>query len=155
MVTGGWVADRLLSAGRRDGALRTARWAVALLIPAAALVGMASDATVSLAALSVTTFFVAIPVGLTPVILYQFTPNEFRGQVIALNLLVVTVLGLALGPLLIASLTDIVFRDPHAVGKSLTVVTVFGAVSSLICLTVARRVTNRHVLVQYSTVGTE
>jgi hypothetical protein len=47
------------------------------------------------------------------------TPPEMRGQVVALYLLISNLLGLTLGPLLVALGTDRIFHDDLAVGRSL------------------------------------
>jgi MFS family permease len=136
---GGWLADRLVGAGRKDGVLYTASWAVALIAPAAATVGMASSAPLSLVALSFATFLAAALAALVPVAYFQITPNEFRGQVLSLHVLLATLLGLGGGPVIIAALSERVFRNELAIGRALAIVTVCAAMLSLVCLTIARR----------------
>jgi MFS family permease len=60
--------------------------------------------------------------------LQNVTPNEFRGQISALYLFTIGVIGGALGPLSVALFTDYVFRDEAMLRYSMAVVTVlFGA----------------------------
>ena len=47
------------------------------------------------------------------------TPNEMRGQAAAVYFLSSNLIGLGLGPTVVASFTDFVFRDDAAIGKSL------------------------------------
>src|SRR6266404_643065 len=137
--TGGWTADRLVSSGRRDGALLTALCAVALLIAIVALIGTAGNPTVSLMALSATIFLVSIPIGLAPTILCQIAPNEFRGQTLSLSMFLGSLIGMGSGPVAVASLTVYVFRSEHALGKSLSTVTEAAALVCLVLLTLAFR----------------
>ena len=46
-------------------------------------------------------------------------PNQMRGQASALYLFIVNLLGLALGPQILAIFTDYVFKDPMLVNYSL------------------------------------
>jgi len=139
IVTGGWIADRWVAAGRADGVIYTGVWAMALFVPTAASVGLAANSTLSLISLFGATFLGVIPVGLTPVALFQVTPNEFRGQVVSLNSLLVAVVGMGIGPVLVAWLAERVFRDEHAIGRSISIVALLGAAGSLVCAILARR----------------
>jgi len=76
---------------------------------------------------------------LSPVALYQVTPNAFRGQIIAFYLLGATVLGLGVGVTLIAVATDHLFHDDQAIGWSLGVVLVPAAALAVFALDRARR----------------
>jgi MFS family permease len=139
IVAGGWIADRLVAAGRTDGVMYTGVWSMALFVPTAAAVGLAGSGTLSLILLFGATFLGVIPVGLTPVALFQVTPNEFRGQVVSLNSLLVAVVGMGMGPLLVAWLAERVFRDEHAIGRSISIVALLAAAGSLVCAIFARR----------------
>ena len=70
--------------------------------------------------------------------LQNVTPNEFRGQISALYLFTIGVIGGGLGPLAVALFTDHVFRDEAMLRYSMVVVTViFGAVGlwlKFVCL---------------------
>ncbi len=64
-------------------------------------------------------FFMALPGGLNASSLQTITPAKFRGQAAALFLLVGNVLGLGVGPLVVALITDYGFSDKQSVGQSL------------------------------------
>lgn len=70
--------------------------------------------------------------------LQNVTPNEFRGQISALYLFTIGVIGGALGPLAVALFTDYLFRDEAMLRYSMAVVTViFGGLGlwlKFICL---------------------
>jgi len=70
------------------------------------------------------------PIGLVQAALQSITPVGIRAQVTAVYLLVVTLVGLALGPSLVAAFTDYVFHDDVAVGKSIAIVASLAAAAS-------------------------
>jgi hypothetical protein len=79
---------------------------------------------------------------LGPVALYEITPNQFRGPVIAFYLLSVTLLGLGIGVTLIAAVNDFLFRDEMAIGSSISLVLVIAAAIGVAALHIARRPVN-------------
>jgi MFS family permease len=64
-------------------------------------------------------FFLAMPIGCSYAALQLIFPNQFRGQVSALFLFVLSLGGLSLGPLLPGLLNDYVFRSEKMLGASL------------------------------------
>ena len=59
---------------------------------------------------------------IVPAALQLTTPSRLRARVTALMLFVLNLLGLGLGPTVVALTTDYVFHDPKAVGKSVALV---------------------------------
>ena len=74
-----------------------------------------------------------------PAILQALTPNEMRGQIVAIYLFVINLIGLAIGPSAVAALTDFYFRDDMAVGMSLSVVTVVASIIGVAIMAVGMR----------------
>jgi MFS family permease len=146
ILTGGWVADRLVAAGREDGVLLTMRVCALCIIPALALFAFVGSPTAALITLGAATFLLGAPTGLAPVALYSITPNQFRGQVTACYLFSVTLIGMALGSTLIALATDYLFHSDLAVGKSLALVASAAALLSYVSLTLSSRLRRRGVL---------
>jgi MFS family permease len=70
--------------------------------------------------------------------LQNVTPNEFRGQISALYLFTIGVVGGGLGPTIVALFTDFVFHDEAMLRYSLVVVTIiFGGLGlwlKFVCL---------------------
>ena len=62
-----------------------------------------------------------MPFGAGTAALPLLAPNHMRGQVVAMYLLVANLLGQALGPVYVASLTDYAFHDPTKVRWSLAI----------------------------------
>jgi MFS family permease len=75
-------------------------------------------------------FFLGTPIGLTQVALQAVTPNEMRAQVIAVYLLAVAVMGLGIGPSLMAAVTDFVFGFDAALIYSMSIVVTIACVLS-------------------------
>jgi MFS family permease len=93
------------------------------------------DAWLSLALIGVASFWITFPFALITAALQRVTPNEMRGLVAGVYVVMVSVMGLGLGPTLVAVLTDSVFQDPAAVGKSLALM--FAGVGPLAVLLLA------------------
>ncbi|MEK9868720.1 MAG: MFS transporter, partial [Gammaproteobacteria bacterium] len=64
-------------------------------------------------------FFSAFQGGISGGTLQLMTPNRMRGQVMALYMLAANLIGLGLGPTVIAMTTDYVFGYDAALGKSI------------------------------------
>ena len=64
-------------------------------------------------------FFLNSYFGLAIAALQRMTPNRMRAQVSALMLFMTNLFGLALGPSVVAAITDFVFADDQALGRSL------------------------------------
>jgi MFS family permease len=138
----GWLADHM---ARRGGPrpLALASWAIAAVVPTSMWVGLAPSPDVGLGALALCSFLLAIPTGLAPLAIYQLTPNEHRGQMIALYLLAATLVGLGLGPTLVAATNAGLFGGDMTIGRSLALVTTIAAIASYLLLQTAARIAAR------------
>ncbi len=81
-----------------------------------------SNSSWALVMIAGASFSVTLPLALITTVMQAVTPNEMRGVVNGLYVVTTNVLGLALGPTLVALTTDYVFADNLAVGKSLACV---------------------------------
>jgi MFS family permease len=122
IVTGGKLADRLRAQGIRDADLRVALLAAAAGLPAVVLFPLAPSAVWAAVLLVPVVFFMSAPFGVAPAAIQQMMPNRMRAQATACYLFVINLLGIGLGPTVVAMLTDNVFHDPKAVHLSLMVV---------------------------------
>lgn len=138
VLTGGWLAGRVPPHGPH--AVRISKAAMLVLVPLIAILAAASEPWVALLALGALAFVIGIPAAIAPVALYQVTPNEFRGQVIAFYLLAATLLGLGFGVTLIAATTDHVFQRDSAIGLSLATVLIPAAILSYLAMARAARI---------------
>jgi MFS family permease len=126
IVSGGRLADWLRPRGYADSNLRVALWGAIAGLPFVLLYPLAPSANLVAGLLVPTVFFMSMPFGVAPAAIQQMMPNTMRAQATALYLFVINLIGIGLGPLVVATLTEKVFRDEQAVHLSLLVV---GAVS--------------------------
>jgi MFS family permease len=129
ITIGSNLSDRMQADGKTDAPIRVALAAALIIcVPLVALLYMPGPRSAG-AALAVILFFGASAFGAGPAALQLITPNRMRAAVSALYLLFANLVGLAAGPVLTGALTDYVFRDPSAVGRSAVIV---GITSALI-----------------------
>ncbi len=122
IVSGGRLADRLRSRGQADADMRVALLSALAAIPFVVAFPLAGSAALAAVLLAPVTFFCSVPFGVAPAAIQQMMPNTMRSQASALYLFVINLIGMGIGPWLVAWLTDKAFHDPKAVGYSLLVV---------------------------------
>jgi MFS family permease len=118
-LAGGWSASPLARRGYRDANMRVILL-VALLWMAPAIAGplLPTGELAMLAAVPIV-FFLNSYFGVSVAALQLITPNRMRAQISALMLFSTNLFGLALGPSLVAALTDFVFADDQSLRYSL------------------------------------
>ena len=121
MAAGGRLADGLRGRGKSDANLHVALLAVVAWLPFGALYPIVSSGWLAAVLLAPVIFFSSIPFGLAPAAVQQLMPNTMRGQASAIYLFVINLIGLGLGPTIVATLTQDVFQDKNAVHLSLLV----------------------------------
>ena len=119
---GGWVASWFARKGRTDATFRTALWAAALSMPFSVAAPLMPTPTLALLAFAPAFVFGSAYISLGPSTIQMVIPNEMRGQISALYLLLTTMAGGVLGPTAVAFATDKIFGDPLSVGHSLSLV---------------------------------
>jgi MFS family permease len=124
VLTGPIVARWLDGRGYKDSPLRVTILATVLACSAVAPVPLQSDPMIALFLIGAASFFVTLPLALVASALQTVTPNEMRGLIAGLYVVTVNVIGLGAGPTIVALLTDRLFGDPAAVGKSLALLSV-------------------------------
>ncbi|HPF25502.1 MAG TPA: MFS transporter [Steroidobacteraceae bacterium] len=121
MLTGGWLCDRWQAAGRADAPLRVGLLG-ALLAGGGGLFCMTSvDASRAVVGLIPLVVGLALPIGSVFAALQLIFPNQVRGQISALFLFVISLIGITLGPLLPGVLNDRVFLSDASIGQSLAI----------------------------------
>lgn len=120
-LCGGWSVKPLAQRGYSDANVRIILWVALLwMLPAAAGPMMPTAALAILMAIPIV-FFLNSYLGVCVAALQLITPNRMRAQVAAILLFMTNLFGLALGPSVVAALTDFVFRDDQALRYSLMV----------------------------------
>jgi MFS family permease len=122
IVLGGALADRWRQRGQTDATIRVGLIAAVALIPLGAACTLVPDAATMLVIFVPIGFFTSFAYGAGAAALTVLTPGPMRAQASAIYLLFVNLIGIGLGPLLTALLTDYVFGSDLAVGKSVAVV---------------------------------
>jgi MFS family permease len=123
VLAGPRFAEWLARFGYSDVYLRVPMISLAVTAIPAALVPLMPTAQASLAVLVVSIFLSSIPVALIIAALQAITPNQLRGQIVSIYLFVANIIGVGLGPVVVAAITDYVFHDEHAVGLAITTAT--------------------------------
>ncbi|MEE2637207.1 MAG: MFS transporter [Acidobacteriota bacterium] len=124
LLLAGTLADGWMQRGTKDAYVRTILLSMICITPCAATLGFASNEVVGIVAMGLAVFFSACQGGIAGGTLQLMTPNRMRGQVIAIYTLVANLIGLGLGPTVVAATTDYVFGYDEAIGKSIALTAV-------------------------------
>lgn len=115
---GGYFAVRL----RRqhvDGTLRAIAFGATGLVLPITLLWLSPSPALAWVGQAAMNFATAASINLNSAALAEVTPNELRGKVVALNAMMITLIGLGAGPSLIAMITDYVLHDEAQIRYSL------------------------------------
>lgn len=134
VVLKGLVVDWLFGRGMLDAHVRFYTWLLAAAIPIMAAAFLLDRPLVFLilygvANIAAMTFMVYLSS-----VLQLITPRRLRGQISALALLTMAGISAGISPMLVAVLTDFVFRDPAALGLSMAIVSLTAFVLALVML---------------------
>ena len=126
-------SDKLFARGRRTAVVDTGLLCALALIPLSIgmIVPVLGFAVVLVGGML---FAACAAIGHAPSLIGQIAPNGLRGQVSAIFLFALNVIGTGVGPFAVAMLTDHVFADPKMVGISMTITALTGAVVGAILL---------------------
>jgi len=110
LVAGAFLSERLARLGHADANMRIVLWANIGSIPLGIVSPLMPTFELSLAVSLMGTFLVIASAPSLLAAMQVVTPNELRGQVNALYLFTLSVLGQGLGPTGVALLTDYIFQ---------------------------------------------
>jgi MFS family permease len=122
VLMGPSIARLLERRGHSDATLLVAIVAAASAATCLVALPLQGSATGALVCIAGAGFSVTVPLALVTSTMQLVTPNEMRGVVNGAYVVTSNVMGLALGPTLVALCTDYVFEDPNAVARSLALV---------------------------------
>jgi MFS family permease len=125
VLFGGWYADYLTKKGVANGRLRiglitSVGCILSVFIP------LLPNPQVVLLALVFPSFLLAMPMGAATAAIQEIMPNQVRALASSIFLFILNLVGLGLGPLLVALFTDYLFHDEGAIRYSLTLLLVVG-----------------------------
>lgn len=122
IIAGGRLADWWHQRGQSDANLRVAWLGTICWLPFGMLYPLAPSATWAAVFLTPALFFLSMPFGVAPAAIQRMMPNVMRAQATALYLFVINLIGMGLGPTVVALLTEKWFVDKNAVHHSLVLV---------------------------------
>ena len=117
LMLGGYLAEWLTGRGYNDANMRVVTMAAVAALPFMVLVPIVHDVL-----FAIQNFISGLAIGPQNAAFQVITPNQIRGQVTALYILIINVLGFGFGPFFIAFLTDNVFADQNMVGVTMSLV---------------------------------
>ncbi|RXZ65401.1 MFS transporter [Pelagerythrobacter rhizovicinus] len=118
---GGWLSGRLMHSGRADANMRIVLFSTLLKGFPLILAPLMPTATLALAMMGLGTLIGQASQGVMLAAIQDVTPNQLRGQVTAIALLAVNLLGMGLGASVIAAITDFGFGDQGALRYSIAI----------------------------------
>ena len=120
LIIGGWLSDKIsvyIAGGKAYFCLICA----VLAIPSAIFFATEENAFNALVFFALSYSFMVAPIAPAAAMLQEITPNRMRGMLSAFYLLIVSLIGLALGPLIVAFLNDTYFGGGVGIQKALLI----------------------------------
>jgi len=136
-LLGGKLADTWAARGITNAKLRVGILAASAMIPLVVAYPLMPNAELCLLVLLPINIFAGMPYGPAAAALQEVLPNQLRGLGSAVYLFLLSVIGGALGPTLVAVLNDYVFHSPLAVRYSLAIVNSLSLAAAALILTFA------------------
>ena len=130
----GSLIDKLHRAGQHNAELKVALLSIAICLPGVVYLPLAATGQAALIAMIPASIGPAMTTASGSIAVINVTPNQIRGQTMALYLLTISLLGLSLGPTAVALLTDYVFADPAMIDWSISCVVIASSLFSAIML---------------------
>lgn len=131
IVAGGRIADWLAQRGYRDSKMRMGLIAAVIWAPFGMSFPLVESPTLAVFMLIGGTFTASMPFGVAPAAIQEMMPNTMRGQASALYLFVVNFIGLAIGPTVLALISDYVFGVENLHLSLFWVATIAHAISAI------------------------
>ena len=128
---GGWLADRWYKKGRRAAHMRVTLIGALIMVPSSILAPLMPTPELAVLMLAPSTIGGAIPTATAGAALMMIVPNQMRAQTTAIYYFVINVLGLTIGPLAIALMTDYAFQDESMLRYSISIVSGCAGVAAL------------------------
>jgi len=125
VIWGGWYADRLKNKGIFAGRVRVGLIAgTGILL--SCFIPLIPNPNIVAGLLFIPAFFIASPMGASTAAIQELMPNQVRALSSAIFLFLINMIGLALGPYVVAFFTDSVFKNENAIRYSLVALFIIG-----------------------------
>lgn len=138
-LAGGFFASWLRGRGHELGNLQTALIGFSVLIPVTIAFPLMPTAQLALALIGIMNFFAGFNFGGGLAALQDLTPNRIRALLASLYLLVINLIGAALGPTAVALITDFWFADPQRLPEAIALTCAIASPLSVVALLVGMR----------------
>ena len=138
IFSGGVLADKLLSRGKRDAKMWVPWFAAWAWFPFGVFFPLLDNPYWAMVLMVGAAFFTAMPNGMAPASIQEVMPNRMRGQASAIYLFINNLIGLGVGPVALGWMTDYVFTETEwgveGVRYSLLTVTVAAHIAATLVL---------------------
>lgn len=138
-LLGAALAAGLARRGVQHAAIRVTSFGMLAAGLLLAMAGWAGTPAAALAWYAPGLMCLTLPGGTAIQVVQEAVPNQLRGQASAIFYLMNSIVGLSLGPLCVALLTDYAFADPMAIGSSLALVSIMiGPAAAMVAFSTRR-----------------
>ncbi len=145
VLVGGQYADYLNKKGKADGRLRAGLITciggfLSFVVP------ILPNANWALIGFAVPSFFIAMPMGAATAAVQEIMPNQVRALASAIFLFILNMVGLAIGPTMVALFTDYLFQDESLIRYSLMLLYLIAGSLGTICFWAALKPYRRAIM---------
>lgn len=132
-ISSGYITNWFKDRGYTDGALRTVLWGGVGLTIMTGIAPLMPTPELAVAVFAMAGIFANWPPAQALAAINDITPNQLRGTITSIYILIIGIAGAGLGPLAIALVTDYVFADESKIHYSMALVTlVMGTLGTLL-----------------------
>jgi MFS family permease len=125
----GWAVDRIFSRGRHDAHLIYFGAMCVLACPFGIAAYLVNSAVGTIICYNIAYFLVMAFASIGPAALQIATPGRLRGKATAVYMIILSILGTVMGPIIVAGFTDRLFQDEAMLGHSMAL---FGGLTTLL-----------------------
>jgi MFS family permease len=133
-LTAGWVNDWLRQHGRLDAPMATGAIGGAGVVIPSLLLPWADTVAAAIAVLGVAFFFAAFPMPPSTAAIQLLAPNRMRSRIAAMFLFCNSLVGMAVGSVVVGALNDRVFTTASGVASSVAIVAAAAGVATVVVL---------------------
>lgn len=130
-LSGGWLADKWVKKGILEGRLRVSVIGISMGI-LGFVATLMPTAELAILLLAIPVFGLAMPFGAATAAIQEIMPNQVRATASSILLFIVNLVGMGIGPLLVAQFTDSVFKDEGMIRYSLMMLFLVGGSVGLV-----------------------
>lgn len=141
----GWCEDWFAKRGHKDAKFRVAIVCALAMIPFALIGFLSTNITLAMVCIGMLLLLFAMPLVLAPSAIMCVTPGRLRGQVGALYIVFIGLIGGLLGPIVVPFLSDYIFRSEAALHYSLASLIVVVCPMGALIFTLGRKAYSKQV----------